>query len=206
MRKHLAIGAAALSALGVSLVNAGAARADFLPSAVPPTVTATGTGTYLYSYEVFVTNAQDAVAGNFFTLVDFNGLVAVRSAPAGWTSSVSATTPPVTIPGIGTITPNDSPFIPDVTFTYGGPPILGGPVSLGIFQLESLYPAGLLRPFIGNGNDKLTGVPNANITNYVAPVPEPGEYAAMGVFGLGLAGLLVRARRKANGAGMAAAA
>jgi hypothetical protein len=197
MRKNLAIvGGFAAAALGISLLGGTAARADILPGATTPTVTLTGTGTYLYSYEIFVTNAQDVNTGNFFRFYDFNGLVSVVSAPIGWSAAVTATSPPVVIPGIGTITPNDSAGIPNVTFTYSGPTILGGPTSLGIFQLESTLPPGLVRPFAGSGTDKITGIANGNITNYIAPVPEPGEYAAMGIFGAGLLGLMVRARRK----------
>jgi len=183
--------------LGVLGGGMSAARADILPAATAPFVTLTGTGTYLYNYEIFVTNAQDITTGDFFRFYDFNGLVAIRSAPIGWAGTVSATDAPVVIPGIGTVTPVDSAFLPNVTFTYGGvSPILGGPTSLGIFQLESLYAPAQLHPFAGNGTDKITNIPNGNITNYLAPVPEPGEYAAMGIFGASLVGLIVRARRR----------
>jgi hypothetical protein len=185
--------------LGIVAGGTSAARADILPGVPAPLVTLTGTGTYLYSYQIFVTNAQDIVSGNFFRFYDIDGLISVRPEPAGWTSSITATDAPLVIPDIGIVTPLDSAFIPNVTFTYDGPPILGGPMVLGIFQFESVYGPGQIRPFAGNGTDKITGIDNGNITNYIAPVPEPGEYAVMGIFGAGLFGLIVRARRRKEG-------
>lgn len=196
LRGATTVVAATLTVLGG---GTSAALADLLPGATTPTVTLTGTGTYLYSYEIFVTNAQDVNTGNFFRFYDFNGLVSVVSAPAGWSAAISATNAPVVLPGIGTVTPIDSAFIPNVTFNYSGPTILGGPTSLGIFQLESLYAPGQIRPFAGSGTDKITGIANGNITNYIAPVPEPGEYAVLGIFGAGLTGLMIRARRRRRG-------
>jgi len=204
MRNLAIVGTVAAAAIGLSF--AGQAKADILPSVDSPVVTASGTGTFIYSYNVFVTSTQEIRTGNFFRFNDFNGFVSVVSSPANWTPTVSATDGNVTIPGIGTVMPVDTAS-PNITFTYNGAAtILGGPTSLGTFSLESLYGPGTLAPFIGNGTDQRTGIPNANITNYVAPVPEPGEYAVMGLFGVGLVGLMARARRKAARTGDLAAA
>jgi len=182
-------------------VFVGPVRADILPSAGTPTVTPSGTGTFLWTYNTFVTNAQEVVTGDFFRIYDFDGFVAVNSNPINWTPSVALVNGPVTTP-TGIVLPTDNPTSPNITFTYSGPTILGGPTPLGAFVLESIYGGpGVIKAFVGEGTDQGTGLQNGNLTNTLGPqtvtaVPEPGMIATglMMFGGLGLG--LVKARRK----------
>lgn len=206
MRKSFALVGTAAAALGLSVLASGTANADILPAIGNPTVVANGDGTFNYTYEVFVTSTQRVQNGNSFTFYDFNGFTGVAFASsADFTFSASPTSPPVTTP-FGSVTPNED-NAPNVMFTYNGAAtILGGPTSLGTFTLQStLGTFGLREAFVGQGTDRDTNIVNANITNYVAPVPEPGEYAVAGIFAAGLIGLMVRARRRSREGGMAPA-
>jgi len=209
MRKHLSIVAVAV---GLTALVSGTAKADILPSSAPPTVTANANGTFTWTYEVFVTNAQqlNPAGVNSFTFYDFNGYVAnsAVASNAAFTASSTLLSPAPVVTPFGSVTPNDSGAIPNITFTYNGPLIQGGPTSLGTFSLVStIGGVGAVRnPFVGRGSQQGTNLMNANITNYIAPVPEPGEYAVAGIFAAGLVGLMVRARRRtAREGGMAPA-
>lgn len=210
MRKHLSlVGTAA--AIGLVALSS-AAKADILPSTAGPTVTANGNGTFTWTYEVFVTGAQTVNPGNSFTFYDFQGFTGQATATNGqFTPTTTLVSPAPVITPFGAVTPNDSAGIPNITFTFSGAtPIVGQGIngtSLGTFSLVStLGGPGVRNPFLGRGTDTDSGLLNANITNYIAPVPEPGEYAVAGIFGAGLIGLMVRARRRtAREGGMASA-
>lgn len=209
MRKHLSIVAVAV---GLTALVAGTAKADILPSTAPPTVTANANGTFTWTYEVFVTGAQTVNPGNAFTFYDFAGFTGTAtSSNASFGSTTALISPAPVVTPFGAVTPNDSGAIPNITFTYNGvTPIVGqglNGTSLGTFSLVStLGGPGIRTAFVGRGTDTDSGLANANITNYIAPVPEPGEYAVAGIFAAGLVGLMVRARRRtAREGGMASA-
>jgi hypothetical protein len=99
------------------------------------------------------------------------------------------------------VLPIDSASIPNVTFTYAGPNIVGQQ-NLGIFSLVSTWtnPVFQMRNWGGRGTDIDSGFKNANLTNVKVPttrpettVPEPGT---MALLGLGAAPLLGKLRRR----------
>lgn len=202
---------AAMAALtGVSLTAGSAARADILPNDVPPappvTVTAAGAGQWNFTYNTFVTATQEIRTGDYFTFFDFGGYVlgSATGPNANWTFTESLVGPILTTPFGDVTVPGDDASLYNITFTYtGADTIVGGPTSLGNFTLRSTYSIpGQIEAFGGNGTDRNMGLPNGNITNYVAPlVPEPGEYAFGAIFGAGLLGLMIRARRRRHAGG-----
>lgn len=214
MRKHLSLVGPFAVALGLTALVSGTAKADILTSTAPPVVTANGNGTFTWTYEIFVTAAQEVRPTNSFTFYDFNGYVAgsARATDTRFVATEALVSPaPVTTP-FGSVTPNDSALVPNITFTFTPPTAnpetrIIGQQSLGTFSLVSTLGQGAVRQaFVGRGTDQETGLLNANITNYLAPVPEPGEYAVAGIFAAGLVGLMVRARRRtAREGGMASA-
>jgi hypothetical protein len=181
--------------VGVGLLAAGsAARADILPGLGDPTVISLGGGLFQYDYHPFVSSTQRVENGDFFTIYDFPGLT-MALAPMGWTPSIQnlGITP--------LVLPIDSGSIPNVTFTYAGPNIVGQQ-NLGIFSLVSTWtnPVFQMRNWGGRGTDIDSGFKNANLTNVKVPttrpettVPEPGT---MALLGLGAAPLLGKLRRR----------
>jgi len=222
MRKHLSLVGAFAVAVGLNALVSGTARADILTSTAPPIITANPNGTFTWTYEILVTNTQSVrplaanpMQGvvNSFTFYDFQGYVAgsaVSSSGLFSASSALVSPAPVTTP-FGSIFPNDNAAVPNITFTYTGNQVIQGTnnmgVSLGTFSLTStLGGPGVRQAFVGRGTDNESSLINANVTNYIAPVPEPGEYAVAGIFAAGLVGLMVRARRRtAREGGMAPA-
>jgi hypothetical protein len=163
--------------LGLLAVGGGAARADILPGAGDPTVISLGGGLFQYDYHPFVSSTQRVENGDYFTIYDFPGLT------------------------MALVLPIDSGSIPNVTFTYAGPNIVGQQ-NLGIFSLVSTWtnPVFQMRNFAGRGTDIDSNFKNANLTNVKVPttrpettVPEPGT---MALLGLGAAPLLGKLRRR----------
>jgi hypothetical protein len=196
IRKSIGLAAAVA---GLTWAGVGIAQADINPVVSPsnPTVVNNGNGTYTYTYAVEVTSGETVESGDNFTFYDFYGLTGTPTGPSGWTVSVSNNATPPT----GTVPVND-PTVPDVTFTYSGPNITGGPTSLGNFSLVSIYGTVNNNPFHNFTGDahETGGMPNGNLTQYKNPVntavPEPGTYAAFLVGGLGVLGLMVGARKR----------
>lgn len=190
---------ATLIGMGLLALTPGLANADILPSAGSPVVTPVG-ALLEFDYSVFVTTAQEVKTGDLFRIYDFAGLQAGLSVypTATFTQTVANADAPVLIGGLGTIIPLDDPSLPNVTFTYSGPTILGGPTTLGTFSLFTTAEfSGLkIRPFVGEGTDQVTGLPNGNITNTFGPaaVPEPGSIALM--VGMGISGSAFFLRRR----------
>jgi hypothetical protein len=175
-------------------------RADVLLDGTFPVVTQTAAGTYLYTYNPVLTSQTRFDAGDYFTFYDFGGFVRVTSAPATFTFTTQPVGPSPVVTLFGNVIPNDDPSITNVTFTFLDGPIIGGPIPLGTFQIESLLPPGTLKSFAATSSQANTGLQNGNVTNYLAPVPEPGEWAVGGIFAAGLAGLVLRARRRQRAA------
>ncbi len=158
----------------VSLIFFGAqAKAGLIP--VSTTVTPDGSN-YRYSYSIDLSSDSSLQKGDFFTIVDFNGLVSGKNAqPANFTFSSSNTGG---LP-IGT-TATDSASIPNATWTYNGPTITT-PGSLGIFSLDSTLPAATsTSAFAAQTHRNIGGQVDSNITQISSPgagappgVPEP---------------------------------
>ena len=93
-----------VGAVGVGLfsVGAGAAHADIVPQIGPSDVTLQLDGNYKWSYEGQLNPAQKVVAGDFFTIYDFNGYVpGTNLQPADWTFSFWGSVAMATISGQG---------------------------------------------------------------------------------------------------------
>lgn len=195
--------ATALACSAVALLTASSARADILPL-TDPTIADSGHGTFYWTYPVFVTQAQNVKTGDFFTIYDFGGLVSgTEIAPAGWSASESLLNTPV-FAALGSVIPNDLADVFNVTFTYSGTTIVGGPTNLGDFVLETtldLPPA--VVAFVGRGTDRRRNLTNANLTNTLSPttdvrppdIPEPGAYVFAVLAAGSLIGLMARKRK-----------
>lgn len=215
---RISINGVIAAAAGLSLFAAGtgAARADILPAFNTPTIVTAG-GVTTFTYNVLVSATQELRTNNFFTIYDFNFGTLAPNATVTPTNGTFATmfqllSPPV-VSATGTVTPNDNPALFNATFTYTGPTVVGGPLSIGTFALRtSLNGPGVITAFAGSGTDQGTGLLNGNVTNTLAPsvgappaVPEPGTVAFLAVNGVGMAGMMFRARRRSKRSTAAAA-
>jgi hypothetical protein len=173
-------GLAAMAGLGLD----SQARAGLIPTVV--TVTP-DSGNFRWTYAVVVTTDVQVKSGDFFTIYDFNGLVPGSAvAPAGW----SASTPMLGVTPSGT-SPSDNPAVPNITFTYSGPPI-NGSAGLGNFWALSNTNVSETSNFTSQSHTQVNGHPEANITSTDVPVPGGGdvlqtpEPSAIGMLGISL--------------------
>jgi hypothetical protein len=195
-----------LALLAAGLLGAAApARAGLLP--VSATTAPDGTNTR-FTYGIELTSDSTLKSGDYFTLFDFPKMVPGSAVmPAGWTLSTNAKggNPGGTIPG-------DDPNVPNLTFTYHGPDIVGQ-VGLGNFAVDATSSTTKqeLYSFTGLTQRQVDGVNESNITSTLEPkddpstggggggpgVPEPCTLLLLGI-GLPLAGAAryVRSRRQ----------
>ena len=195
MFRRLLIAAIALIA---ALATVTPAQAGLLPIQV--TITPEG-GNYQWTYSIVLPTNSQLMAGNFFTIYDFGGLLpGTISAPTGWAASVAMVgpTPPL-------LAPIDNPTIPNLTFTYTGPTITSGELGLGNFSALSLYAAGTDSFLTAQTQRTSDGKGDSNITETSVPVPFGGhspptlpEPTTLALAGIGLP-LLVLARRVRRG-------
>ena len=185
----------ALLGVGLLALWGGSVQADIIPEL--STVTPSGSN-FTWTYDAALTNDETLQSGNFFTIYDFNGMVAgTNFQPANWTfsSALVGVTP-------SKVTPNDNPKIPNLTWTYTGPNIGPGPLDLGLFGNDSTKSNTKIGQFAaeaikyapgkpGNGkpidNIGSTGVPQGII-------PEADSLLLL-LPGLAPLGLLLRRRR-----------
>ena len=183
--------------MGMLAMGAGAARADIVLSLDTPPVPSLGG--YTWTYDAILAPNQRVLAGNFFTIYDFDGFTGVRSEPLGWTFSSADITPPP-----AGVAPIDLAGVPNLTWTWtGGPIVPPGPltaVDLGLFSAESTVNSPTVADFVGlatkNGGTT-DGTPISDIGRVTVPttVPEP---CTLALLGLGAAPLALRRRgRKA---------
>jgi hypothetical protein len=178
-------------------------------AAIIPTLTGTTSsgGNTVFDYTVNLTADENINAGTsaFLTLYDLPTQVA--------TPSEIATSGPVayTIQNVGTGHPEaltapavDSATLPNITFNYTGPPVLGPTNDLFSFTLTAPYNAGTAPSIFFNSQaDKASnGALDGFISSVAGPapppppgVPEPGAVALLCSSGIGGSLLLLRRRR-----------
>lgn len=166
-------------------------------------------GNFRWTYSIVLPGNMKLQSGDYFTIYDFAGLVAGSdmvsatgpdaSYAAHWSfsSNMTGVTPE-------RLSPDDSPIIPNLTWTYNGPEIdLPGTITLGNFSAVSVYDQEGPSFLTGRNPRSADGVIDANITETLVPVardqepyvPEPGTLALAGL-GLPLLGLRRLWRRK----------
>jgi hypothetical protein len=201
---------AAAVVLGLS---AGKAEAGLLPVSV--TVQPEG-GNFSWTYSVVLPTNMSLQSGAYFTIYDFAGYIpksatvsAQYSGGPGSTSTsigswgVSVTNTGVTPPHLNPVV---NPNYPSLTFTYTGPTIPSGQLTLGNFTAMSTYSGSTTGYFTATNVRAVDGQTDANITSTLVPnprtggappgVPEPTTLALAGL-GLPFLGLARRLRRKA---------
>lgn len=176
-------------------VVAAPATAGLLPVSV---TVQPESGNFRWTYSVVLPTDMQLQAGNYFTIYDFSGYVpgsgGVLSpfpgpwASAYWTFSVSnvGPTPPL-------LSPVDDPGIVNLTWTYTGPTIPAGSVTLGNFIATSIYSQATEGFFTATNPRAADGVIDNNITNTLVPTGQGGgeqpvvpEPATLALAGLGL--------------------
>lgn len=192
------------------------APAFAMANIIPTGTTITGTGPYVWSYNLQLSQDQNAVPGltpaaptvphlvltfgSMFTIYDFDGYVdGSCNGPSGWacTAQNIGFTP-------DDVVPVDNPGIVNLTWVYTSGPVLSGDpggYNLGNFSAQSVYDTRTTVSYAGRGvrNDGFqTGTVGDNVGLTVGPgssIPEPGTLALAGLSLLGLG--LVRRRRSA---------
>jgi hypothetical protein len=193
------------SALAVAGV-AGRADAGLLPVSVTVQPEA---GNFRWTYSVVLPTNMQLQSGSYFTIYDFAGYqpgsaMVTAAGPATnysqyWTASSSMTGP--TPSGLF---PTDSATTPNVTFTYNGPTIPSGQLTLGNFVAVSTYGTTTTGSFTAINPRAIDGIPDANLTSTLVPqggssttigTPEPATLVLAGL-GLPLVGFARVLRRK----------
>jgi hypothetical protein len=152
-------------------------------------------GMYRFTYAIVLPTDSVLRPGDYFTIYDFDGLVAGSQTSSGstysadWSASVTNTGP--TPSGV---LPTDNGSISNLTWTYTGAEInIDASIGLGNFWALSLYPDTTDSWFTAS-TGTISGITDSNITPTTVPVPKapgtppPGvpEPATLALAGLGL--------------------
>lgn len=188
------------------VASAGTADAGLLPVSVTVQPEA---GNFRWTYSVVLPSDMQLQSGSYFTIYDFagyqsgSGMVSSSGPDASfsqyWALSTDA-------PTSGRINAPDDPTVPDLTFTYTGPNIPAGQLTLGNFIATSTFGTTAPSFFAGSNPTVATGEIDNNITSTLSPrgttppdpvgTPEPTTLVLAGL-GLPLVGLRRYLRRKA---------
>jgi hypothetical protein len=194
----------------VAAAVATPAQAGLLPVSVSVQPEA---GNFRWTYSVVLPTDMQLQAGSYFAIYDFGGYIPGSaqvlspypddSAAGFWSVSVqdSGNTPALT-------NPTDDPTISNITWTYTGPTIPAGQLTLGNFAAASLFDQGKSSSFTAQNPRAADGVIDSNITETLTPtgevttpppgVPEPTTLALAGL-GLPIVGAARWYRRKKQG-------
>jgi hypothetical protein len=195
---------------GVAIaMSAGSANAGLLPVSVTVQPEA---GNFRWTYSVVLPTDMSLKAGSYFTIYDFAGYQpgsgrVTSAAPdpsfsAFWTVTTSNLGPTP-----DRLNPQDDPGITNITFTYTGPTIPSGQLTLGNFVAVSEFSETTESFFTATNPRAADGQIDSNITLTLVPrpreIPGPGaipEPATLALAGLGLpvVGLARYFRRKSQ--------
>jgi hypothetical protein len=183
-----------LAAVLVLGLAAGPAKAGLLPVTVTITPEA---GNFRFTYAIVLPTDSQLRTGDYFTIYDFAGFVdGTNAQPDGWKFSSANVGPTPAF-----LAPDDSPLVPNLTWTYSGPMMDGTKAGLGNFWAVSLYGTTTDSMFTALTHRTSDGKFDSNITPTTVPVPAPPppgvpEPATLALAGLGLPLLALARRRK----------
>lgn len=196
------------AATGVAVaITGGSARAGLLPVSVTVQPEA---GNFRWTYAVVLPTDMKLQAGNYFTIYDFAGYKA-------GSGSVSSASPDPSYsqfwslsatklgPTPDRLNPQDDPTIDNLTFTYNGPSIPSGQMTLGNFVASSAFGTSTTSFFTATNQTAASGNLDSNITSTLVPLgseipapissPEPATLVLAGL-GMPLIGLGRYLRRR----------
>lgn len=195
LRRFLQVGA--LAALGLATLGLSQSRASITVALVGgPTPVAGG---FDYDYSLSWSAGDVLTSGDFFTIYDFAGLVSgSETVPLGSGFTFTEQNVGITPPAETSVV--DDPLIPNITFTYSGPPLPPSQSPLLSFSATSTFgTVNASGAFTGSIQNDTLPQKNQSIGPLTVPatsgVPEP---STMVLAGLGGAALLLFRRRKAT--------
>jgi hypothetical protein len=188
-------------------MTSGSANAGLLPVSVTVQPEA---GNFRWTYSVVLPTDMKLQAGSYFTIYDFagykngSGMVASASPDPSFSQYWKLSTSNLG-PTPDRLNPQDDPNVTNLTFTYNGPDIPNGQMTLGNFVAVSQFGTTAQSFFTATNPQALSGNIDSNITSTLAPqgeeipapvsTPEPTTLALAGL-GLPLIGLGRYFRRK----------
>ena len=187
--------------------SVNSAQAGLLPVSVTVQPEA---GNFSWTYSVVLPTNVSLQAGDYFTIYDFAGYIkGSATVTSAYPSASNASNWSVAVNAIGVTPPHlnpvDNPSIPSLTWTYNGPTIPTGQVTLGNFTAESLYSQSGSSYFTASTVRAIDGQNDSNITTTLVPIgtsttsptPEPATLAlaGLGLPFLGFARLIRRKKR-----------